>query len=433
MFDNEIISPNIKVKKIRKQILRITQNEIAQGVCSKSLISQIENNNEALTFFIATGIAKNCNRIAKDKNIKIELIKPEDLMKDENSQANCMFEINIINRLNDNIDMDFFEEKLFEAELLIRKYNIEDDKKIKLFKIASNYQYNNNGFNKCIELCYKGIQICFNSNNILERAHFYLNISRSDVEQRNYVKALEYIEQAENINNVLSDDNLFERIYFNKALVYKNMNKFLDSIKCLQILRTKVKERWKILDIKMLYANCLSDLKKFEEAEREYIEILEPAAQLYDKRVLAMAYRNLSELYFNDKKYKDAAINIKESLKNNPHNVYYSENLYFAAKVLKHVNEDVEHYLLEALEICEQSDLENLDLIEKIIHLLLEIYMESEDENNIILMVKKTNELKIDYNLIYSEIVEYYRYKDEEKSINFNIEKIKKIKQDKNI
>ena len=32
--------------------------------------------------------------------------------------------------------------------------------------------------------------------------------------------------------------------------------------------------------------------------------------------------------------------------------------LYFAAKVLQNLNEDVEHYLLQALEICEKKDRE---------------------------------------------------------------------------
>jgi tetratricopeptide (TPR) repeat protein len=146
-----------------------------------------------------------------------------------------------------------------------------------------------------------------------------------------------------------------------------------------------------------------------------------------------MTYRNLSELYFNERDYKTSAEYIKKSLELNPSNEYINENFYFAAKVLKHLNEDTEPYLLKALDICEKNDRENLDLIEKIIYELILIYIQNECELQINIMIKKIDELNIDYNLSYPRLVEYYRYRNPQKSVELNEKLIKKNELDKKI
>ena len=135
----------------------------------------------------------------------------------------------------------------------------------------------------------------------------------------------------------------------------------------------------------------------------------------------------------NQKDYKSAAIYVKESLLYSLNNEDLNEILYFAAKVLQNLNEDVEQYLLQALDICERKDRENLNLIKDIIYELLLIYMKNEDEENITLMVEKAKELNINCYLIYAELIKYYRYRKEEKSNYFNDELIDKLKQIKKI
>lgn len=433
MFDNEIISPNTKVKRIRKQILRATQKEVADGICRDSNICQIESGNQKLTVAIAAGLAKNFNRIAEAKNIDIEEITAEWLMEDESNKANEMFE-QIINELKIIKELQTFEEKLAEAERLIEKYTILDNTKIQLYKLASFFYFGKFIYSKSDEMCTLGLKICLHNQNCLEEAHFYVTKARNNITTGNNNYALEQLDYAERISMQVDNDDLFDRIYFNKAIVYNNLKKYDISIEHLSILKSKheFSDTKKLLDIKMLYANCLMDKKEFNLAEKEYISILEPAMKLNDKEILSLAYRNLSELYLYQKKYKDAEISIIESLKNNTGNRHLNFDLIFAAKVIKSVNKDATIYLLQALDICEKKDKENLILIEQIIYELIKIYEERDDEERINFFIEKIYKLNIDYRLIFQDLGEYYRYTNVEKSIFFNEKSLNKHKEIKN-
>lgn len=435
MFDNEIIPVNEKMKLIRELILA-TQEDVSEGICTRNNISRIENGKQRLIFSLADSIVKKYITIAKMKKINLN-ITVEDLMMDEDNQANNVLTKNIIKHLHEVESLDLFEKKLIEAEKIIEKYHIVDEIKIKLYKLAANFYYNQNRYNKSNELCNKGLRSCLSSENILEEAHFYVSRSRNSTNENYHEQSLEQLNQAEKINNIISNEDLSERILLNRALTYRNMNKHWEALTCLDNLKDKLKteNKSKLLTVSMLCANCLNDLQEFEKAELEFNEILHLAINLNDKDIIAQAYRNLSEVYYNKKNYKVAAKYIKESLKDHPHNYCFHETLYFAAKVLKNVNEDVEMYLLRSLELCEKKDIENLDLIEAIIYELILIYMKRDNEINLELMIKKTEELSINCNLIYTKIAAHYRYRNRSideclinKIISKNIEKNKYLK-----
>jgi tetratricopeptide (TPR) repeat protein len=247
--------------------------------------------------------------------------------------------------------------------------------------------------------------------------------------RKNYIIALEQLDYVLKLTNDISNDDIFKRIYFNKALIYITMEKYDKAPKYLKILTDKFELREnELLDIKMLYANCLIEQNKLEDAENEYIEILDPAARINDKNLLAMTYRNLSEVYLKQKKIKDAKIAIKKSLKNNHGNSYLVENLHFASTVFKSINTvDAETYLLRALKVCEKNKGDDVDTVKKIIYDLMLIYMEREDEGNIIAITQKAEELNINCNSIYAELIKYYRYRNEENSKYFNDKLIKAL------
>jgi hypothetical protein len=79
-----------------------------------------------------------------------------------------------------------------------------------------------------------------------------------------------------------------------------------------------------------------------------------------------------------------------------------------------------------AIDICEKKDKENLNLIENIIYELVLVYKDREDEDNLDIMINKTEELNIEYDLIFPVLVEYYRYTNEEKSKKLNRKQIDK-------
>jgi tetratricopeptide (TPR) repeat protein len=430
MFNNEIMMQGEKLKKIRQIMLGATQTEIALGVCTKNMISQIEKNKKKLNFNLAIGIAQNLNRIAKKKGMDISLITPEELMIDEDERANYIFINSIMNELKEIKVIDLFNTKLLEAEELIEKYNISDNKKIELYKLAADFYYDRHSYSKSDRMCDLGLKMSINSQNSFEEISFNIYKSRINIFTRNYVKALQQLDYAERLNNSIVNDGLSIMILYYRALAYKKLGEYDSALEYFKILRQfEIKDYKMLLKVKINHANCFNDYHKFNEAEKEYREALNIAMKYDDKNVIAKTYRNLSELYFNKGKYTDAAEYIKVSLKNHPENPYIGETLCFASKVLQRVNEEVESYLLRALEICEKNDREDITLIEQVIYELVLIYIKKEDKENLMLMADKAKELNIDYSLIYLEIGEYYRGRNEEKSRYFTRKAREKMKQ----
>jgi tetratricopeptide (TPR) repeat protein len=434
MFDNEILSPNERIKKYRVNILGATQEEISQGICTITWLSKIENNKRNLTESLAVGIAENFNKIVKEKGINLSIITQEELMQDEDQQANYIFTNNIMKELKEVKEINVFDEKLLKAEELIEKYNITDDKKIELYKLSANFYYDKHRYSKSDYLCDRGLKISINSQNSFEEIRFYIYKSRINIFTRNYIKALQQLSYVEKLNSDIVDNELSIMMLYYKATTYKKLKEYDTALKYFKILKQfEINDYKMFLRVKMNHSNCLNDYHKFDEAEKEYKEILSIAMKYDDKNLIAQAYRNLSELYFNKKEYKPAAMHIKESLSYNPNNEDIGETLYFASKVLQNLNEEVETYLLQALDVCEQKDREKLNLIEKILYELVLIYIKKENEKEIILMADKSKALNIDYSLIYSEIGAYYRGRNEEKSIYFYKKSREKMKQIKGI
>lgn len=424
MFDNEIVAPGEKLKRIRK-MLHMTQEELSKDICSKNNVSLIENGKQKISVNLAKSISGKLNEAAREKRrIDIKLITVEFLIKSEDEQANDIF-TSIVNELKKIQTIDLFEQKLLKVENIIKKYYVTDNKKIELYKLSADFYYYKHSYAKSDQMCDIGLKISIKSRNIFEEANLYIYKSRNNIFSEKYVKALQQLEYAEELNNHIINDELSIMIFYHKALTYEKLCRYDVALKYFEMLKKiEIKNQKMLLKIKMVYANCLNEQHEFEEAEKEYFEILD----INDKDFIALAYKNLAELYFNKKKYKDAAKYIKDSLTYHQNNEYLDETLYFAAKVLKYVNEDVEIYLLQALEICERKDRENLDVIKDIINELVLIYIKREDEKNITLIVEKGQELNINCNLIYAVLIKYYRYRNEEKSIYFNDKLIDKLK-----
>lgn len=269
---------------------------------------------------------------------------------------------------------------------------------------------------------------------IISRKQGCIYKARTSVLTGDYIKALQQLDYAEKLTDGTMDNELSAIRLHYKALTYKKLGKYDTALKYFKTLKKlEIKDHKMLLRSKMVYANCLNDCHEFDEAEKEYRETLNIAMNYDDKDFIAMIYRNLSELYFNKEKYKDAADYIKISLKNHPENEFIGETYYFAATVLSRVNEEADIYLLRALDICEREDKENLNLIEQIIYELVLLYIKKEDKENLMLMAAKAKELNIDYALIYSEIGEYYRYRNDEKSKYFSRKSREKMKQKKKI
>ncbi|WP_238917279.1 helix-turn-helix transcriptional regulator [Clostridium sp. YIM B02555] len=413
MFDNIIMTQGEKIKELRS-MLKISQDEITYGICSRTNLSKIENEIQNLSFNLANSFAERFNNIIEEKGLDIKPITAHFLLKNENEQANNIFSNILKNIKEEEMDID---KKLREAETLMDKYDIVTNDKIELYKFLADAYYNKYQYIKSNEMCNKGIKICIKYYNVKEEVTFYIYKSMNSVKTFNYREALKELEYAELLNKNIQN-SVYETILYQKGLVYKKMYQYDNALKYFKILIDKpVKDKILLIKAKMVYANCLMDqFVKFEEAEKEYFEILDLASG--DRDFTALAYKNLSELYYNQKRYRDAGRYIKNA--QIPNNEYLNEILFFAAKVFRNLNEDVEHYLLDSLKVCEEKDRENTNLIKNIIDELVLLYIKKNDEDNLLLIADKAKELNINYCLSYLRILEYYRGRNDEKSIEFS-------------
>ena len=161
MFDNEIMPPGERVKNIRK-MFHMTQEELAEDICSKNNISLIENNKQKISVKLANTIAKKFNGIAKEKGINISIIITADyFLQDEHSQANTFLKNNIINELKETETIYLFEQKLCKAEELIKKYKITNNNKIELYKLSVDFYYFKHQYSKSDKMCDNGLEISF--------------------------------------------------------------------------------------------------------------------------------------------------------------------------------------------------------------------------------------------------------------------------------
>ncbi|WP_459482151.1 helix-turn-helix domain-containing protein [Clostridium saccharoperbutylacetonicum] len=418
MFDGQIMPVGKKLKKYR-ELLELTQSEIAQGACSKSMISQIENGKEKLSDNLAEAFVERINTRIRDKKLDIKFITVYEIMIDEDEQANSIFTNSIMKELQEIKDIDLFDKKLSEAEELIEKYNIADNKKIELYELSADFYYKQHKYIESNKMCKKALDVNTNLKSIVEEINIYIYKSRNSIVTGD-IEALDQLNYAEELNNTVDNDKFFEDIYINRALAYKKLKKYDRVLWYLNILKKKLETKNKKMPLKakMIYANCLMDQDiSFEEAKKEYIEILDRAKEIDNKGFIAQVYRNLSELHFNNKKHKDAIDYIKISLKNHPVNECINETYYFASKIC---NEEAEEYLLKALNICEKNDRENTNLIKDVIHDLVLIYMKKDNEEEIQKMLEKAKELNINCNKIYAQLTRYYIDKDINKSKHFN-------------
>ncbi|MCB2300436.1 tetratricopeptide repeat protein [Clostridium tagluense] len=430
MFENEIISTG---KLFNKYIctLEITQKELCEGICSSSNLSQIKSGKQSLTPTLANCFAKKINEIARDKNIKIEEVTEDYLLYDLDYRANTVFNYEL-NKLKEIEDVVAFEKKIKELKNIKENYKIKTINIISAYICASEFYYENYRYSQSEYMCKEGLEYT-SSEYRLQKALFYITKSRIKTELGFPEDAWSDVKYAQKLNNDIKNEKLSIDILYRKAKICKDQGKLYDAIKYLEEeLKLDLNEK-KELEVKIMYVNCLIETKEYDKALNRYVPILELAMNNNDKDLIAMSYRNIAEVNCKQGNYKLALKNMEESLNNNPGNGYIIENLYFISTILKKIRLNAEEYLVRALKVADDLDVQNKILIEKIIYELILIYIENQDDNNIDMLMDKLNLLNIDHSLICPVVVEYYRYRNDKKSVEYNTKQLNYIKKIKGI
>lgn len=341
MFD-EVLDSGTKIKKIRK-ILRATQEQIAGKEITRVLLSQIENGKVKLTEPTANVIAKNIEIICKEKNINLrKVITTEYLLEDKEEQINkivnkCLKDLKLISITK---RYDEFKIKLNEIEKKLEK--ISDSKKEKIYEVAANFFYESYEYEESefyILKCYNIAAKNEDDEKMIECLSMRINVY-SKMGQYEKVLNLERLAEVILKNNDIGKLSVIKNIYFNTAIALKNLGEYTKCIEMLKKIMISFKLPInKLLDVKIIMANCHSELKEYNKAKCIYLNILDTSIETDYILMIALIYANMAELFLktgeidNAEMYIEKAISIKNIKNDNKTaEIYYDAFLVYTSK-----------------------------------------------------------------------------------------------------
>ncbi len=310
-LENTILSPGEKVKRIRGY-LGSKQSEITGGRVTRNLISYIENGKTKLVKDTAEIIAESMLKEATEKNIPLK-ITAEYLMWDKETQAR-----NLLSRyaleLESNINKDKnFQMILEKAEDILISWDIKD-KKPEIDEIVGDYFYNKRHFVKSNINYVKALENYIMVSNNIKMAEVYSKLGRNKIILKEYQEGIYYNERSQFIldENNIANEKIYNNILYNNALAYKNLDRYEDCLKNLNLLEASFEnlsssEQFKIL---LLKGNVKLSLRDYEASEKVFDKIVKFCGE---DEVKSLAYFGLSKIYLE--KYNNAAKAIEYLIK----------------------------------------------------------------------------------------------------------------------
>lgn len=368
-----ILSPGEKIKYLRKN-LNITLEELAGNKISKGNLSKIENNKINLTEDLAIFLSRKINKIAAEKNIYFDfVISSNMLLETKYEQAKEILD-KYIKSLKNN-----FDETIVKKCLLISsEYNITDSY-IEVCKIAADIYFDRYDNVNSLFYAQKGIELSnklnmkvsnkFRIKANIYRYSFYKFITINNIELKNYNDALKYNAVSLEILNLYDRENVEERnkVYFNFAIIYKNLGNVELALKNLNSIRLKKLNLNMKLQVRCMAANCNLKMNKIDEAQNDYEYIIKYSD---DIQLRAICFKNLSECYFKKNKLDMAEFFIQKCIElREKDNYKISDTLLFASEIyIKKQNyKKAEEYIKRAIKIDKNST-----AVEKLINLYID-------------------------------------------------------------
>ncbi len=302
MFEAITNNYGSNIKKIRKD-LGFRQYEIAGEEITRNLISLIENNKTPLNEKTAKIIARNINKLAKEKNIDI-YIEDQDFFNIERYQAKLIADQyieEITNYINNEENYDFIS-KIREVENFLSQWDIPY-KKLITYEIIGDFFYKKNDCNQSFMFYIKSFENAIR----LENSYYLLNLITKI--GRCYIKLGKY-QEALNFNNIALAyskdylDEFFLKISFNNALAYKNLNLPDNAIEQINNIENMLDKSdiTKYTDLLILKALCYKNKKSYDSALEIYNKIISFLDFNYIQKKL-IVYSNIMDIYceLNDK------------------------------------------------------------------------------------------------------------------------------------
>lgn len=300
----DLITPNYKKLKAIRKLLKINQEQLANGVIHRTLISYIECGKTKITIQTAKLLAHNIKSIIEERNLPYE-VDHNYILACENEQVAYKLKSKIekLRTLLVNRQWDDFKKELKDAEDIIQKWDVYD-KKAEIYDLVGDFYYNIQSYDLSKIYYMKSLEnyvrICDTKNIALEN----FKLSKCAYEKENYEEALNLNNYALSIlrlNNIKSD-SLIEKILYNNAVFSVKLKRYTEGLELTNTLLDKIKDKdcLSVLDVYILRAFVLSSQNDKEGALEEYLKVIDIAKDTNQINALCKAYEGLSELYKKD-------------------------------------------------------------------------------------------------------------------------------------
>lgn len=289
----ELKSRSEKLTYIR-QILNITQKELAGENLTREFISMIEGAKRNMSRDVAVTIMKNAINYAKDKGIPLDLdeefiarTEEEDLCKLCDELQNTMETMDFCNEI-----MDYAEKNNFPWAKIIATKKIGN-----IFFINKEVDKAYEKYISCLNMIDR-----LNSNKLKEV--IYTSIGNVKLKRMQYEEALIYYKEALSYCYINDNVNVKNNINYNIASVYHNLGDFNKSLKIIEEMLNEDLEKPLVIKCTFVMANNYKEMNLVSKALIIYEELLNDDLTSNDFK--SMIYNNMALSYMDNNDYENS-------------------------------------------------------------------------------------------------------------------------------
>lgn len=285
-----VMSAGEKIKQLRKEI-GLKQEDLANDLITRSLISMIENNKRSLTAKTASIIAASLNRYYSELGIKIT---PEYLLESEEKQAQRLiierYHQLLMQMSNPSMLMEVDFEESFRRLIIFAEQWHLFDVSIEIMETRGKYYYQIGRFNEALQDFFIAQEYYLRNHLPHQSASIYILIGSCHNHLKLYEQALLYLEQATHLVDrqaTFEERCLKAQLSFERLLCFIGLQKYEMAIQEISYYKSlSYRDEGHYLQVLHLEANTYRDLKNYERAIQAYERLLKMELQISNNQLM---------------------------------------------------------------------------------------------------------------------------------------------------
>lgn len=329
-----------------RQLLNITQKELAKDNISREFISMVESGKRSMRRDMALTAMKNALEYAKERGIELDL--DEEFIARSEEEDLCK----ICDELSNNIEnlekcyeiIEYSEEKDFQMARVYALKKLGD-----IFCVSGEYEKASNKYLDAVQ-----ITETIGRREINQKLYNNLGVVKNNLGE--YLDAINYEKEALTFCNINNDDKIRVTVLYNLASNCFMLNKFESSKKYLdELFKLKLNHHFYCKG-RSLYGYMYVQLKEYDKALEIYKELLE---EVLDRNVMIEIYHNTALCYQEKKefdeseKYFDIALELS---KNKLSELYKVQGAKGAMYFDKGMYKEAEELLFDSMQLSEKFE-----------------------------------------------------------------------------